>query len=86
MVLNHSIIPGSRGKVKANDREGKGARREGKQREENLAYGGDQAGEGDNYQLQEEFGCRGEDNYQDICWGQASDVLYTGGILTLQVI
>ena len=40
VILNQSRIPGSRGKGKDNDREGKGARREGRRRESNLANGG----------------------------------------------
>ena len=40
MVLNQSRIPGSRGRGKDNDREGKGARWEGRRREANLANGG----------------------------------------------
>ena len=53
VILNHNRIPGARGKCKDNAREGKIARRKGKQRAENLANGGDQSGEGDNYRLQE---------------------------------
>ena len=59
MILNNYRIPGSRSKGKDNDREGKGARRKGQQREENLANGGDRPGEGDNYKPREEFGSWG---------------------------
>ena len=60
VILNRNRILGSRGKGNDNDREGKDARWEGKQREANLANGGDQPEEGDNYQLREEFGSWGE--------------------------
>ena len=53
MILNIYRIPGSRAKGKGNPREGKGARRGGQQREEILAKGGDQPGEGYTYQHRE---------------------------------
>ena len=66
--LNGYRIPGSRARGKDNPREGKGTRRKGHQREENIADVGDRSGEGDNYQPQEAFGSREGGKYQDI-WG-----------------
>ena len=63
MILNSYRIPGSRAKGKDNHREGKGTRWEGQRREENLADGGDQSGEDDNYQSQEDFESWEDDNY-----------------------
>ena len=63
MILNSYRAPGSRAKGTDNPREGKGARLKGQQREENLANGGDQSGEGDNYQHQEECGSWEDDKY-----------------------
>ena len=79
VILNNYRTPGSRAKGKDNDREGKGARRKGQQRDANLANGGDQSGKGDNYQLREEFGSAWGNNYRDIWGDQTTDVRYTGG-------
>ena len=59
VIMNSYRVPGSRSKGKDNTREGKGARRKGQRREANLADGGDQAGEDDNYLPQESFVSRG---------------------------
>ena len=72
-------IPGSRAKGKDNPRGGSGTRWKGQQGEPNLPDGGDQSGEGGNYQPQQEFGSWEDDKYQDILGGQTVDVHYTGG-------
>ena len=67
VILNRNRVPGSRVRVKNNDKDGKGTRWKG-QMEANRAEGIDNHGGSDNLHAQEEMGNEGEDDYQ-YNWG-----------------